>query len=102
VTLSALQAEPGDTLDDLALPFVGHYVAAIAGYQQRGVAKGADNLRVDFTGRVGEQGKGTIYLRQFGSTVCAIFFFVADGTELAYEPALAQLIASLRAVKGVG
>jgi hypothetical protein len=102
VALTALQAGPDDTLDDVALPFVGAFVSSVEGYQQTGVLREADNLRVDFTGRLGQQGKGTLYLRQFGPTVCAITFFVADGTEINYEPTLAQLIASLRAVKGVG
>jgi hypothetical protein len=102
VSLTALQAGPDDTLDDVALPFVGTFVASVEGYQQTGVAREADNLRVDFTGRLGQPGKGTLYLRQFGPTVCAITFFVIDGTEITYEPTLAQLIASLRPVKGVG
>jgi hypothetical protein len=102
VALTATEAGPDDTLDDVALPFVGAFVATVEGYQQTAVLKEADSLRVDFTGRLAGPGKGTLYLRQFGRTVCAITFFVTDGTEIAYEPLLAQLIASLRAVKGVG
>jgi hypothetical protein len=97
-----LQAEPDDTLDDVALPYISTTMAQIAGYQQTKVTKGADNLRIDFTGTIGQPGTGTFYLRQYGSTVCAMAFFVMQGTELAYETTLASLQASLRLANAVG
>lgn len=102
VTLAGLVAEPGDTLDDVALPFVSTATAGIADYQQLGAVKGTDSLRIDYTGRLAQPGTGTFFLRQFGGTVCALSFFVAQGTELSYEPTLAQLLASLRLAGAVG
>ncbi|CAA9550095.1 MAG: hypothetical protein AVDCRST_MAG18-244 [uncultured Thermomicrobiales bacterium] len=102
VTLAGLTAEPDDTLDDVALPYVGTASATIADYRQAQATKGADSLRIDFTGRLAQPGTGTLFLRQFGTTVCALSFFVAGGAEIAYEPTLAQLLASLRATGAVG
>jgi hypothetical protein len=102
ISLAGLVAEPGDTLDDVALPFVSTATAGIADYQQLRAVKGADSLRIDYTGRLAQPGTGTFYLRQFGGTVCALSFFVAQGTELSYESTLAQMLASLRVVGAVG
>jgi len=102
VTLAGLVAASGDTLDDVALPFISAATAGIADYQQLRAVKGADSLRIDYTGRMAQPGTGTFYLRQFGGTVCALSFFVVQGTELPYEPTLAQLLASLRLVGAVG
>jgi hypothetical protein len=102
VMLAGLDAAPGDTLDDVALPFVSTATAGVADYRQLRAVKGADSLRIDYTGRLAQPGTGTFFLRQFDGTVCAVSFFVVQGTELAYEPTLAQLLASLRVVGAVG
>ena len=102
VMLAGLVAAPGDTLDDVALPFISTATAGIADYQQLRAVKGTDSLRIDYTGRMAQPGTGTFFLRQFGGTVCALSFFVVQGTELSYEPTLAQLLASLRVVGAVG
>ena len=102
VMLAGLVAAPGDTLDDVALPFISTATAGIADYQQLRAVKGTDSLRIDYTGRMAQPGTGTFFLRQFGRTVCALSFFVVQGTEFSYEPTLAQLLASLRVVGAVG
>ncbi len=102
ITLAALPAGAGATLDDVALPYIGTATAAIGDYQQRRAIKGTDSLRIDFTGRITQPGTGTFYLRQFGTTVCALSFFVAQGTEISYEQTQAQLFASLRPAGAVG
>lgn len=102
ITLTALAAEPDDTLDDVALPFISTATAAITDYRQSRAIKGTDSLRIDFTGHLVQPGTGTFYLRQFGTTVCALSFFVVQGTEMSYEQTLTQLLASLRAAGAVG
>ncbi len=102
VTLTALAAEPEDTLDDLALPFVGTFAGTVAEYRQTAVSKGAESLRVDFIGRLGSSGQGTLYVRQFATTTCALTFFAFPGPDLTYEALLIQIIAALRAVRAVG
>lgn len=102
VTLTALPAQAGDTLDDVALPFVSTFTAEIGDYQQTRVARGADSLRLDYTGRTTAPGQGTIALRQFGGMVCALSFFAAQGSRIHYEQIVEQLIASLRPVGSVG
>lgn len=102
VTLTALPMQAGDTLDDVALPFVSTFTAAIGDYQQTGVTRGADSLRLDFTGRTAAPGQGTIFLRQFGGTTCALSFFAAQGSGIAYEPTVGLLIGSLRPAGSIG
>ena len=102
IALTALVAEPDATLDDVALPYISTATAAIADYQQSRVVKGTDSLRIDFAGRLTQPGTGTFYLKQFGTTVCALSFFVVQGTEISYEQTLTQLLASLRTAGAVG
>jgi len=102
ITLTALAIGTGDTLDDVALPFVGTSTAAIGDYRQTAVARGEDSLRLDFTGRTTAPGRGTIFLRQFGGTVCALSFFVVQSGEINYEQTVNALLASLRPVGAIG
>lgn len=102
ITLTALAVGANDTLDDVALPFVSAFTAPIGDYRQTAVARGADDLRLDFTGRTTAPGRGTIFLRQFGGTVCALSFFVAQGTEITYDQTVNALLASLRPTGAVG
>ena len=102
IALTALVAEPDATLDDVALPYISTATAAIADYQQSRAVKGTDSLRIDFAGRLTQPGTGTFYLKQFGTTVCALSFFVVQGTEINYEQTLTQLLASLRTAGAVG
>jgi len=91
-----------DILDDVALPFVSTFTAAIGDYQQTAVARGEDNLRLDFTGRTTAPGRGTIFLRQFGGTVCALSFFVVQGAAITYDQTVNALLASLRPAGAIG
>ena len=102
ITLTPLDARASDTLDDVALPFVSTFTAAIGDYQQTAVARGEDDLRLDFTGQTVAPGRGTIYLRQFGGTVCALTFFVVQGGEIGYEQTVNALVASLRPARAIG
>lgn len=102
ITLTPLAIGASDTLDDVALPFVSTFTAGIGDYQQTAVARGEDNLRLDFTGRTTAPGRGTIFLRQFGGTVCALSFFVVQGGEVSYEQTVNALLASLRPAGAVG
>jgi hypothetical protein len=101
VTLQSLPAGPDDTLDDLALPFVGAFIPTVRGYEQTMVIRLADNLRIDFTGDLAGRGDGSLYFKQFGPTVCVVTLFVADGTTVTYESFFESLIVTLRP-KGVG
>jgi len=102
ITLTPLAVGAGDTLDDVALPFVSTFTAAIGDYQQTGVARGEDNLRLDFTGRSVAPGRGTIFLRQFGGTACALSFFVLQGGEITYDETVNALLASVRPAGAIG
>ena len=102
ITLTALDNGAGDTLDDVALPYVSTFTAAIGDYQQTAVARGTDDLRLDFTGRMTASGRGTMYLRQFGESVCALSFFIVQGGEVSYEPTVSSLLASLRPAGAIG
>jgi hypothetical protein len=102
ITVTALDAGASDTLDDVALPFVGTFTAAVGDYQQTAVARGEDNLRLDFTGRTVAPGRGTIFLRQFGGTVCALSFFLVQGGEVTYDQTVNALLASLRPAEAIG
>jgi hypothetical protein len=101
VMLQSLPAGPDDTLDDLALPFVGVFMPTVQGYEQTSVIRLADSLRIDFTGSLPGRGNGSLYFHQFGSTVCVVTLFVAEGTTTTYETFFEALIATLRP-KGVG
>ncbi len=86
----------------MALPFVSTFTAAIGDYQQTAVARGEDDLRLDFTGRTVAPGRGTIFLRQFGGTVCALSFFVVQGGEVGYDQTVNALLVSLRPAGVIG
>lgn len=101
VALQSLNAGPDETLDDLALPFVGAFIPTVAGYEQTAVIRLAESLRIDFRGGLPQPGNGTLYFGQFGATVCAVTFFVADGAGIDAETMFTALIATLRP-KGVG
>jgi len=102
ITLTPLVIGTSDTLDDVALPFVSTFTAAIGNYQQTAVARGEDSLRLDFTGRTTAPGRGTIFLHQFDGTVCALSFFVVQGGEVPYDQTVNALLASLRPAGAVG
>ena len=102
ITLTPLVVRASDILDDVALPFVSTFTAAIGDYQQTAVARGEDNLRLDFTGRTTAPGQGTIFLRQFGGTVCALSFFVVQGAAITYDQTVNALLASLRPAGAIG
>ncbi len=102
ITLTPLVLGTSDTLDDVALPFVSTFTAAIGNYQQTAVARGEDSLRLDFTGRTTALGRGTIFLQQFGGNVCALSFFVVQGGEVPYDQTVNALLASLRPAGAVG
>lgn len=101
IALQSLNVGPDETLDDLALPFVGEFIPTVEGYEQTAVIRLADNLRIDFTGNLLGRGNGTLYFHQFGTTICAVTLFVGEGTSITYEAFFEALIASLRP-KGVG
>jgi hypothetical protein len=101
IALQSLGVGPDETLDDLALPFVGEFIPTVEGYEQTSVIRLADNLRIDFTGNLPGRGNGTLYFHQFGTTICVVTLFVGEGTSVAYEALFEALIASLRP-KGVG
>jgi hypothetical protein len=101
VTLQSLLAGPDDILDDLALPFVEAFIPTVQGYEQTSVIRLADSLRIDFTGNLPGRGNGSLYFRQFDTTVCVVTLFVAEGTTTTYESFFEALIATLRP-KGVG
>lgn len=102
ITLTPLAIGASDTLDDVAVPYVSTFMAAIGDYQQTAVARGEDTLRLDFTGRTTAPGRGTIFLRQFGGTVCALSFFIVQGTEIPYDQIVNALLASLRPAGAIG
>ena len=102
IALTPLAIGASDTLDDVAQPFVSTFIAATGDYQQTAVARGEDNLRLDFTGRTVAPGRGTIFLRQFGGTVCALSFFVVQGGEVGYDQTVNALLASLRPAGAIG
>ncbi len=102
ITLTPLVIGTSDTLDDVALPFVSTFTAAIGNYQQTAVARGEDSLRLDFTGRTTAPGRGTIFLHQFDGTVCALSFFVVQGGEVPYDQTVDALLTSLRPAGAVG
>ena len=101
IVLQSLSAGSDNGLDDLALPFVGAFIPTVAGYEQTAVIKVADSLRIDFTGGLPQPGRGTLYFRQFGPTICVVTYFVADGAGIAYDAVFDALVASLRP-RGVG
>lgn len=102
LTLASLTANPDDTLDDLALPFVAAFIPLVTNYQQTIVTKQDDSLRIEFTGQIGAVGKGALYFRQYGRIACAVILFVADGAATPFDATLDLLIASLHGLKGVG
>lgn len=101
VALQSLTAGQDDTLDDLALPFVGAFIPTVTGYEQTAVIRLADSLRIDFRGGLPRSGGGTLYFRQFGPNVCVVTFFVADGAGVDADALFETVIATLRP-KGVG
>jgi hypothetical protein len=101
IALQSLDIGPDEAFDDLALPFVGNFIATVGGYQQTSVIRLADNLRIDFTGNRPGPGRGTLYFHQFGVTMCVVTLFVGDSANVAYDAFAEALIAGLRP-KGVG
>lgn len=101
IALQSLAAGQDDTLDDLALPFVGAFIPTVQGYEQTAVIRLDDNLRIDFTGNMPGRGNGSLYFRQFDATVCIVTLFVAEGAEINYEMYFQELVLTLRP-KGVG
>jgi hypothetical protein len=83
-------------------PFPQRFTATIGDYQQTAVTRGADDLRLDFTGRTVAPGRGTIFLRQFGGTVCALSFFAVQGGALSYDQTVNALLAALRPAGAIG
>ena len=73
--------------------------SALQNYQQTDLNKGQGTIQVQFTANSeGRAGRGTIYFRQFGNTVCAATFYLLQGSALPYDATLQGLTTSLRAV----
>jgi lysophospholipase L1-like esterase len=70
----------------------------VTGYQETDAAREQDGLRVDFTGALsGRPGRGMVYFKQSGPTICQSTLIVTEGSSVAYDAAFQALTATMAA-----
>ena len=56
----------------------------------------ADSVRVDFTGTLVRPGEGTLFTKQFGTTICAFVVMFYEGATVPFAPTVDAMIAAIR------
>lgn len=89
------------SFDAVTQLFLSNVGSQIADFHETGrTREGSDRLRITYTGRVfGVPGGGILYQQQFGSTMCGLILFAADGQGARYAATFEGIIASLRALR---
>jgi hypothetical protein len=86
-----------ETPEALAQSLYGGFTSILTDLQQGQVTNTADTSQIDFTGTLGTQpGKGTVYVKKFGTTVCGLSVFTYSGAAVPHESAITSLIPTVR------
>ena len=86
----------GTGADRAAQPVVDELKQAIGNFRETGADGGGDTHRVDFTGEGdGRPGRGTLYVRSFDQTACALTLFLVDGASIPFDDTLQAMIGTL-------
>lgn len=94
-----LQSIQGVGLDTTVDPFIQSFTPVFTNYQETNRVKTADSERIDFTGELIFELKGTMYFKQFDNVVCNVILIVYDTSTAPYDQILETMIGSLQAVK---
>jgi hypothetical protein len=86
-----------DAAEDLAQSVYANFTSVMENVQQGEVTNTPDSSRIDFTGSLADDpGQGTVYVKRFGTSVCAMSVFTYDGAQVPHATAMATLIATLK------
>ena len=97
VGLEALDASDA-SFEEVTGTAIAGVQGLVTGYQETDAAREPDGLRVDFTGALGGRpGRGMVYFKQSGPTICQATLIVAEGSGVAYEAAFQALTTTMAA-----
>jgi len=99
--LDSFNTEGGQrTPETLAQAFATSTLSrVIQGYRQVGAERSGDGYRIDYVATVGGQpGRGSLYLKTFGTVACGATLFTLDSSRLPFATTLDLMILSLQVV----
>ncbi len=80
----------------LAQLLYGNFTAVFTGAQPSPPDSKGDTSRIDFIGALGSrQGKGTTYIKKFGTTVCGVSLFTYDNAAVAHTAATSAILTTI-------
>jgi hypothetical protein len=89
-----------DSAEALAQSVYINFTSVMEDVQQGKVTNTPDSSRIDFTAALADNpGQGTVYVKKFGTSVCAMSVFTYDEAQVPHATAMATLIATLKGNK---
>ena len=82
-----------ETPEALAQSLYGGFTSVLSGVQQGKVTTGSTSSQIDFTGALAANaGKGTVYVKKFGTTVCGVSIFTYNDAQIPHDIAATAIL----------
>lgn len=83
----------------LAQLLYGNFSAVFTDAQANAPDSTGDTSRIDFTGALGaNQGKGTVYIKKYGTTVCGVSLFTYDKAAVPHNTAAGAILPTIKLI----
>lgn len=86
-----------ETPEALAQSLYGGFTSVLTAVQQGKMTSNATTAQIDFTGALASNtGKGTVYIKKFGTTVCGVSIFTYDDAQIPHEIAATAILPTVK------